>query len=192
MNWMLVGHSCALRLSRGVRVKCSGGMLAQTTGWGGSTMNLSFDEFDEETLADIVRYFNYAAGFLASADSGITPDYAVEDAVHHRVQEMAHSNSFMWNIEQLENVHGFGQDQLRQAASAITDRIDRKLLLQLAPVVSASNQCDAVVDGPDCLRVVLEEVAVAEHYVNVQMMLFFSDDAGWRVAGHSPREPRPG
>jgi cardiolipin synthase len=162
------------------------------------SMGVDLNELDDTTVADVVRYFNYIAGshfyedINFRAGSGERFDYAIGDVVRHRIRHLVHANSFIWDAQQLEDVRGFDQDRLRDVARTIRNRVNRSLLQQLAPVVSYGNQSDAFVNGPDCLAVMLQELTVAQHFIHLQVMLFFSDQAGWQVANVLAERARAG
>jgi cardiolipin synthase A/B len=161
-------------------------------------MGLDLNELDDSTVADVVRYFNYVAGSYVYQDLNLTDssgerfDYTIGNALRHRIRHLVHTNSFIWDAQQLETVHGFDQDKLRDFADTVRNHVNRPLLRQLAPVVSHGNQSDAFVNGPDCLRVMLQEFAAAHHYIHLQVMLFFSDQVGWQVANVLAERARAG
>lgn len=161
-------------------------------------MTLDFSEFDAGTLDDVVRYLNFRAGLGVQDDPDFTtgnhlePDYSIGATVARRIKDMVLKHGFMWDVHELEDVNGFGQDKLRDVVYTVRHRIHAALLRELAPSVTEGNQADMVLDGPDCLRVILDEISKAQHYIHVQMMLFFSDKAGLRVATALAERARAG
>ena len=51
-----------------------------------------------------------------------------------------------------------------------------------APVRTEGNSTEIYVDGPNCLALLLREIKNARHYINFQVMMFYNDDAGKKVA----------
>lgn len=50
------------------------------------------------------------------------------------------------------------------------------------PVRTENNKAELYVDGPACIDMLLREIKKAEHFINIQIMLFYSDEAGIKVA----------
>lgn len=50
------------------------------------------------------------------------------------------------------------------------------------PVRTENNHTEIYVDGPDCLAMLLREIKNARHYINFQIMMFYNDEAGKKVA----------
>lgn len=51
-----------------------------------------------------------------------------------------------------------------------------------SPVRTENNHTELFIDGPECLSMLLKEIRNASHFINVQVMLFYSDEAGFKVA----------
>lgn len=51
-----------------------------------------------------------------------------------------------------------------------------------SPVRSEDNKTELFNDGPECLAMLLREIKKAKHYIHFQVMLFYSDEAGFKVA----------
>ena len=60
------------------------------------------------------------------------------------------------------------------------------------PVRTENNLTELYVDGPDCLAMLLREIRNAQHFIHVQVMLFYSDEAGFRVAKALAEKAREG
>lgn len=50
------------------------------------------------------------------------------------------------------------------------------------PVSIENNDSELYIDGPDCLSMLLREIKRARHYIHIQVMLFYSDEAGFKIA----------
>lgn len=51
-----------------------------------------------------------------------------------------------------------------------------------SPVRTEKNQAELYIDGPEVLPMLLREIKNARHFINVQVMLFYSDESGLKVA----------
>ena len=52
----------------------------------------------------------------------------------------------------------------------------------LNPTRSKNNSTELFVDGPAVLAMLLREIEKARHFIHVQVMLFYSDEAGFKIA----------
>lgn len=52
----------------------------------------------------------------------------------------------------------------------------------LEPTRIENNHTELFIDGPDTLAMLLREIKKAQHFIHVQVMLFYSDEAGFRIA----------
>lgn len=50
------------------------------------------------------------------------------------------------------------------------------------PVRTENNYTELYIDGPDCLSMLLREIKKARHYINFQVMMFYPDEAGKKIA----------
>ena len=60
------------------------------------------------------------------------------------------------------------------------------------PVRTEGNQTELYIDGPDSLAMLLREIQNAQHYIHFQIMLFYSDEAGFKVANALADKARQG
>lgn len=51
-----------------------------------------------------------------------------------------------------------------------------------SPVRTENNHTELYIDGPNSLSMLLREIKNARHYIHVQVMLFYSDEAGFKIA----------
>lgn len=50
------------------------------------------------------------------------------------------------------------------------------------PVRSKNNSTELFIDGPEILSMLLDQIKKTKHFIHVQVMLFYSDDAGFKIA----------
>ncbi|WP_405078965.1 phospholipase D-like domain-containing protein [Paenibacillus chitinolyticus] len=86
------------------------------------------------------------------------------------------------SYEQLLSIPGVGQEVIEELGSYVK-RLDLAKLNALLPQTTSGNRVDAYVNGPDCLRVLLDEIGRAERYIHFSVMLFFNDQSGKKIAG---------
>ncbi|SEG45989.1 phosphatidylserine/phosphatidylglycerophosphate/cardiolipin synthase family protein [Paenibacillus sp. UNC499MF] len=84
------------------------------------------------------------------------------------------------SYEQLRSIPGTGEDVIEELGSYVKG-LDLAKLNALLPQTSAGNKVDAYVNGPDCLRVLLEEMGKAKRYIHFSVMLFFNDTSGNKI-----------
>ena len=61
-----------------------------------------------------------------------------------------------------------------------------------SPVRTENNHTELYLDGPDILSMLLREIKNARHFIHVQVMLFYSDEAGFKVARALAEKSREG
>ena len=61
-----------------------------------------------------------------------------------------------------------------------------------SPVRTENNHTELYIDGPEILEMLLREIKNARHYIHVQVMLFYSDEAGFMVAKVLAQKAREG
>ena len=61
-----------------------------------------------------------------------------------------------------------------------------------SPVRSENNHTELYIDGPENLSMLLREIKNARHYIHFQVMLFYSDEAGFRIARALAEKAREG
>ncbi|WP_224995993.1 phosphatidylserine/phosphatidylglycerophosphate/cardiolipin synthase family protein [Cesiribacter sp. SM1] len=61
-----------------------------------------------------------------------------------------------------------------------------------SPVRTEGNHTELFVDGPDSLAMLLREIKQARHYIHFQVMLFYSDEAGFKIAKALAEKAREG
>ncbi|GGG22198.1 phospholipase D-like domain-containing protein [Paenibacillus abyssi] len=83
--------------------------------------------------------------------------------------------------EQLCDLPGIGPNCLEQLAYLV-DGLDLAKLDALVPDTTSNNRVEAFVNGPDNLRVLLEEIGRAKRYIHLSVMLFYNDRSGALVA----------
>ncbi|WP_257968120.1 phospholipase D-like domain-containing protein [Peribacillus deserti] len=82
---------------------------------------------------------------------------------------------------QLINLPGMNLGRLEHLAYLLKGLNLNKLNV-LTPKTTSNNEVDAYVNGPDCLRVFIDEINKAERYIHLSVMLFFNDKSGNQVA----------
>jgi cardiolipin synthase len=59
---------------------------------------------------------------------------------------------------------------------------DRFTANLFSPIRTEGNHTELYIDGPACLEMLLREIKKAQHYIHIQIMLFYSDKAGFTIA----------
>ncbi|MBM7694300.1 cardiolipin synthase [Peribacillus deserti] len=81
---------------------------------------------------------------------------------------------------QLMNIPGMNREVIEHLAFLIKD-LDLSVLEILSPQTTRNNQVDAYVNGPDCLKLIIDEINKAERYIHLSVMLFYNDKSGNKV-----------
>jgi cardiolipin synthase len=81
------------------------------------------------------------------------------------------------SIEQLEQLPKLSNVRLEDLAWLV-EKLDLVRLEALAPKTTWHNQVDVYINGPDCLTLILEEIAKAQQYIHLSVMLFYNDRSG--------------
>ena len=74
----------------------------------------------------------------------------------------------------------------------MTERPDHNAPELFSPVRTEGNHTELYVDGPATLKMLLHEIKQARHYIHFQVMLFYSDEAGFKVAKALAEKAREG
>ena len=61
-----------------------------------------------------------------------------------------------------------------------------------SPIRKENNHTELYIDGPDCLSMLLREIKKARHFIHVQVMLLYSDEAGFKVPRALAEKAREG
>jgi cardiolipin synthase len=153
---------------------------------------LDFSSYDAQTRDLLLLYLNYlpSSGLelrtrddpMTTTGRGVRQDYAIGGRVARAIARVrAEQGGMFTTLEQLDLVPGFGPDKLRDVAYT-AGQLDPAAFGMAAPRAVAGNRVTAVVDGPDLRQTMLDLIARAEHYIHLQVMLFFSDRWGMEIA----------
>jgi cardiolipin synthase len=142
----------------------------------------AFKDWDDRQKCVLIDFFNYytAKGPL---DVLISDDNTAEEikkaipldnvifSYRHRL------GGVFTSIEQLEQLPRLSSVRL-EYFFWLVDKLDLVKLDALAPKTTWHNQVDVFINGPDCLTLILEEIAKAQQFIHLSVMLFYNDRAG--------------
>ncbi|WP_379158490.1 phosphatidylserine/phosphatidylglycerophosphate/cardiolipin synthase family protein [Paenibacillus sp. sgz5001063] len=156
-----------------------------------SNSRISLSEWDQELQQDVIDFVNYyiSGGSLkAVADPSERVSSLIAAALEGGAARAYRQaiGGVITELRQLTELPGFSKELLEQLAAEIS-RLDSGKLRALAPRTTRNNQVDAYVNGPQCLEMLLEEIAQARRYIHLSVMLFFNDDSGNRIADELQR-----
>ncbi|WP_409290400.1 phospholipase D-like domain-containing protein [Peribacillus sp. SCS-37] len=148
-------------------------------------MKIRFEDWDHPLQTNSVNFINYylSNGPLSKVAAGseeavrlLEQHIPFTEAVKHR---QALGGVFTTHSQL---IHMPGMDQgLLERLGFLLQELDLSLLDSLTPNTTWNNKVDAYVNGPDNLRVIIEEIDKAERYIHLSVMLFFNDDSGRAV-----------
>jgi cardiolipin synthase A/B len=165
---------------------------------------LDFSSYDADTQSKVLAWLNYASAWPLDNSTQDVPgqttgrhrrgDYDIGPTVARRiVRERVQRGGVFRSVEDLNatTVRGFDLDKLQDVAYT-AGYLDMAKLGMAAPMPVPGNQAEVFVDGPRCLAMILAEIAKAQHYIHLQMMLFFSDGVGCEIAKALARKAQEG